>query len=109
MTSPEYQDILDLFAQGATAQAEAKFVALRERGQEVRVQRHRDRSGGSAATGQPGQDGTGYTLVENGRKIGLFCQSCFEADGRLERLQARDCTTYFCRVCRASYERKLCG
>lgn len=109
MASPEYRDIVDLFAQGATAQAEAKFLALRERLQETLQQTHGDVTGNSELDGQVQWDGTAYYRVDNGRKIGRFCQRCFDTTGRLEKLQAQDSATYRCPACQTQYERKLCG
>ena len=109
MVLPEYRDIVDLFAQGATAEAEAKFLALRERLQETLQQRHRDVTGNTGPDGQIQWDGTAYYRVENGRKIGLFCRCCYDTAGRLEKLQAQDSATYLCHACQTKYERKLCG
>lgn len=109
MALPEYRDIVDLFAQGATAEAEAKFLALRERLQETLQQRHRDVTDHTAPDGQIEWDGTAYYRVDNGRKIGRFCQRCYDTAGRLEKLHAQDSATYRCPACRTKYERKLCG
>ena len=109
MALPEYRDIVDLFKQGASAEAEAKFLALRQRLHETLQQRHRDQTGNTAAEEQPQWDGTAYYRVENGRKVGRFCQRCYETAGRLEKLQVQDSATCRCPACQTQYERKLCG
>ena len=109
MALPEYRDIVDLFAQGATAEAEAKFLALRERLPESLRQKHRAVTGNSGPDGQVQWDGTAYYRVDNGRKIGRFCRCCYDTAGRLVKLLAQDSATYRCPACQTQHERKLCG
>ncbi|MFA7267907.1 MAG: hypothetical protein WC073_01055 [Sterolibacterium sp.] len=113
MTSPNYRDILELFRQGAAAEAEQQFNALHERTlaqhRENRQQPQYDEAAGIEPERHPRWDGTGYYLVDNGRKIGLFCRRCYEKQGRLEKLQACDSTTYRCQACQSEYVRNLCG
>ena len=109
MTMPAYRDIVALFRQGATAEAEEKFLALRESLLEPLQQAHRGRTGELAAKAKLHWNGTAYYLIENRRKIGPLCPRCYDSERSLQQMQALDCVTYRCLACQTTYPRDLCG
>ena len=109
MALTAYHDIIELFQQGATAEAEARFLALRQSRQAARPEATLPPGILSEIEARPEWDGNAYFLVENGRKIGPFCQRCYAQQGRLVKLQAQDCITYRCCACQTEHARKLCG
>jgi len=115
VTLPAYEGVLDLFRKGAVVEALEQFTALHENALVLQQNATSHRNSIHALKSEPGEsdrlesDGKAYYRVENGKRTGPFCQRCYDAESRLERLRALDVATYGCLACKMECKRILCG
>jgi hypothetical protein len=110
MALPTYKDIVELMKKGATVEAQEKIMELREAVIELQEQNLVLRQETADLRAQVKLreevqfDGAVYWRIEEGKRIGPFCQRCFDADGKLIRLQDYD-DAWFCLHCKLSHSR----
>lgn len=111
MALPTYKDIVELMKKGATVEAQEKIMELREAVIELQEenlvlrQEATDLRSQLKLKGEVQFDGAVYWRIEDGNRIGPYCQRCFDAEGKLIRLQDyRD--TWYCLQCKLSQGNK---
>lgn len=115
MPSRTYDEVLDLFRNGGVAEAEEMFNALHADARTRQQQSSARRAPVHAAATEsdekrpPVSDGIAYYQVVNGKKDGPYCQNCYDAESRLEKLRPLNAAIYLCLSCQRECARNLCG
>ena len=112
-----YDDILELLKRGAVVEAQEQFTALHGAAtlRQLQISARSDQvhshsmTTGLVQDGQLKSDGIAYYRVDNGKKTGPYCQRCYDAESRLEKMRAMDAATYLCCACKTQCPRNLCG
>ena len=111
MSLPTYTDIVELIKKGATVEAQEKIMELREAVIELQEENLALRQEATELRSQlklKGEvqfDGAVYWRVEEGNRIGPYCQRCFDVEGKLIRLQDYG-RTWYCLQCQKSQSKK---
>lgn len=108
MPLPSYKDIVDLIKKGATFEAQEKIMELREAVMELQEENLSLREQVTHLRSEIAKkeelefDGAIYWKKDSdGRRIGPYCQKCFDADGKLIRLQDYQ-DRWYCLHCKTS-------
>lgn len=110
MALPTYKDIVELMKKGATVEAQEKIMELREAVLELQEQNFAlrqdigDLNKQLRLNEEVQFDGAVYWRFEEGKRIGPFCQRCFDVDKKLVRLQDYD-NVWYCLECKQSHSK----
>jgi hypothetical protein len=106
---PSCKEIVDLILKGSVIEAQEKIVDIREaavRMQEENLQlRHRIQAleAESALRGKVAWEPPSYWVEDKGKRTGPYCQTCYDKDARLVRLQGGENGAWQCKSCKNSF------
>jgi len=102
---PSYKDIVDLIKKGSTIEAQEKIMELREAAIQLQEENLELRQQAKALEEQIALrakvtwEKPYYWTDENGKRDGPYCQTCYDKDGKLIRLQDGKEGIWRCKVC----------
>jgi len=106
---PNYKDIVDLVKKGSTLEAQEKILELREAAMEVQEENLSLRSRVKeleellSLKQQVQWEKPYYWTMQGDIKDGPFCQTCFDNDKKLVRLQGGKIGKWICHTCKGTF------
>lgn len=106
---PNYKDIVDLIKKGSTLEAQEKIMELREAAIQLQEenlelrQRVKNLEEQIALRAKVTWEKPYYWVDDSGRRDGPYCQTCYDNDSKLIRLQDGENGTWRCKVCKNTF------
>ena len=107
---PSYKDIVDLIKKGSTIEAHEKIMELREAAIQLQEenlelrQRLKALEEQIALRAKVVWEKPYYWIIdEGGKRDGPYCQSCYDKDSKLMRLQDGENGVWNCKVCKSTF------
>jgi hypothetical protein len=106
---PSYSEIIDLIKKGATVEYQEKIMKLKEavlqlqeENQELR-KKVQELEEALSIRANLKYEPPYYWLETEGKKEGPYCQTCYDKERKLIRLQDRNDGRWTCMVCKVTY------
>lgn len=106
---PSCKDIVDLIMKGSVIEAQEKIMEIREAAVQMQEENLKLRQqikaleGEIAFRGKVAWEKPYYWVEDNGKRAGPYCQTCYDKDGKLIRLQGGENGTWQCKSCKNSF------
>lgn len=106
---PNYKEIIELIKKGSTLEAQEKIMELREAAMELQEEnlmlrtRVKELEEQISHKEQVQWEKPYYWMVSGDKKDGPFCQTCYDSNQKLVRLQDLRGGKWYCHTCKSKF------